>query len=95
MRADDLETATALLEAGAKANVANRYGVSPLSLAAVNGNAAMIEMLLAAGASASSTVSQGQTVLMTAARTGNRGRARLLDHGANVNARERSSARPR
>jgi ankyrin repeat protein len=55
----------------------------------VNGNAALIEALLAAGASANTVVSKGQTVLMTAARTGNPAAARvLIEHGADVNARE-------
>jgi ankyrin repeat protein len=89
VRADDMETSKALLTAGANASAANRYGVTPLSLAAVNGNAALIEALLAAGASANTVVSKGQTVLMTAARTGNPAAARvLIEHGADVNARE-------
>src|SRR4030095_13131864 len=46
VRADDLETSKALLKAGANASAANRYGVTPLSLAAANGNAAMIAALL-------------------------------------------------
>ena len=46
-------------------------------------------MLLAAGADARATVSRGQTVLMTAARTGNAEVvARLLAKGADPNARE-------
>src|SRR5215471_17700967 len=45
VRADDLTTAQLLLRAGAKPNAANRYGVTPISLAAVNGNAAMIAAL--------------------------------------------------
>ena len=69
--------------------VANRYGVSPLSLAALNGNARLARLLLANGADASQRVSRGQTVLMTAARTGNADVvAALLDRGAIINAQE-------
>src|ERR1700730_14249849 len=46
---DDLETADLLMRAGAKANVANEYGVTPLLLACTNRSAAMIEKLLKAG----------------------------------------------
>ena len=41
-----------LIRAGADVKAANRYGVTPLSLACINGNAAMIEKLLKAGADA-------------------------------------------
>src|SRR5262245_47263249 len=47
---DDVETANLLLHAGANVKATNRYGVTPLSLASVNANAAMLEMLLKAGA---------------------------------------------
>jgi hypothetical protein len=40
---DDVELATLLLRAGANANPANLTGATPLQLASVNGNAAMIE----------------------------------------------------
>src|SRR5262252_3003166 len=50
VRANDLETAQLLIKAGAKATAATRYGVTPLYLACVNGNAAMIGALLHAGA---------------------------------------------
>ena len=43
---DDLETAKLLVRAGANVKAANRYGVTPLSLACTNGNAAMVELLL-------------------------------------------------
>ena len=43
-RANDLETAQLLLRSGANAKALNRYGVTPLSLAAENGNAALIEV---------------------------------------------------
>src|SRR5262249_49061570 len=36
---DNVAAVDVLLAAGAKANVANRYGETPLNLAAVNGNA--------------------------------------------------------
>ena len=42
---DDLEMVRVLLKAGAKATAATRYDVQPISLAAVNGNAAVIEVL--------------------------------------------------
>jgi ankyrin repeat protein len=37
-----------LVRAGANVKAANRYGVTPMYSAAVNGNAAMIELLLKA-----------------------------------------------
>src|ERR1019366_1625997 len=48
--ADDLATVNLLLGAHANVTAANRYGVKPLSLAAVNGNGAMVETLLKPGA---------------------------------------------
>ena len=47
---DDLEIGELLLVAGADVKAANRYGVTPLSLACTNGNGAMVELLLKAGA---------------------------------------------
>src|SRR6187401_535891 len=50
VRQDDLESADLLLKAGAKVKATNRDGATPLQLAALNGNAAMIGSLLKAGA---------------------------------------------
>ena len=47
---DDLETAKLLVNAKADVKAANHYSVTPLSLACTNGNSAMVELLLAAGA---------------------------------------------
>ena len=67
----------------------NRYGVPPLSLAATNGNAAILELLLKAGANPNAMQSEGETALMTAARTGIPAAVTtLLAHGADVNAKE-------
>ncbi|MEP7310754.1 MAG: ankyrin repeat domain-containing protein [Acidobacteriota bacterium] len=89
VRADDQDTAQMLLRAGAKANVANRYGVTPISLAAGNANAAIVDLLLAAGADANTSLPHGETVLMTAARSGNPAVVKsLLMHGARVDASE-------
>ena len=78
-----------LLEAGAVATAANRYGVRPLTLAAENGSAALIERLLAAGADANGMAPGGETVLLTASRTGNVDAIRvLLAHGADPQSRE-------
>ena len=68
---------------------ANRYGVTPLSLACTNGDAPMIELFLKAGADANETSPGGESVLMTAARTGKLAAVQaLLTHGANPNAKD-------
>ena len=86
---DDLETAQALIRAGANAKAVNRYGVTPLSLACTNGNGAMVELLLKAGADPNSALPGGETPLMTASRTGRIEAVRaLLAHGADVHAKE-------
>ena len=89
---DDLETAALLLRAGANVRATNRYGVTPLSLAARSGSkvgGAMVEKLLKAGADPNTTLPSDETALMTAARSGNVGAVTaLLAHGADVNAKE-------
>jgi ankyrin repeat protein len=86
---DDLETAALLVPAGANVKAANRYGVTPLSLACTNGNGAMVELFLKAGADPNTVVPGGETVLMTAARTGKVQAVKaLLSGGANVSAQE-------
>jgi len=67
---DDLETVKLLVGAGADVNARNQYDVKPLSLACTNGNAAMVELLLKSGADFNTALRGGETVLMTAARTG-------------------------
>jgi ankyrin repeat protein len=44
VRVDDLETAQALISAGADVKLADRFGVTPLYLACTNGNAAMVKL---------------------------------------------------
>jgi uncharacterized protein len=89
VRMDDLDLADRLLAAGARVDVANRYGITPLYLACSNGSAPMIEKLLKAGADANSVWTEGETPLMTVARSGSVDAAKaLLDHGAQINARE-------
>ncbi len=64
--------------------------MTALSLAAINGNAAMIQTLLAAGADSNTALPEGETVLMTAARTGRVEALKVLAAGgADVNAKER------
>ena len=86
---DDIVLAGLLVQAGAKVNAKNRYGVVPMYSAAVNGSARMIELLLNAGADVESALPEGETALMTASRTGRVAAVQmLLKHGANVNAKE-------
>jgi ankyrin repeat protein len=87
---DDLETTKMLIAAGANVKVTTREGaITPLFMAATNGNAAIIEALLKAGAGANSVKANGTTALMLAASSGNPDAVKiLLDRGANVDAKE-------
>jgi ankyrin repeat protein len=78
-----------LLRAGANPRLANRAGSTPLWLASINGDAAIIGALLAAGADANEKLPLGRTPLMAASRTGNVDAMNaLIDRGADVNAKE-------
>jgi ankyrin repeat protein len=44
--------AEALLDSGARADTADEYGETPVTLAAANGDAALVERLIGAGGSA-------------------------------------------
>ena len=89
-RWDDLETADLLIRGGANVKATNRYGVTPLSLACVNGSAPMIEKLLEAGANPNTPLpTTGETPLMTASRAGKADAVKaLLSRGAKVDATE-------
>ena len=67
---DDIDSVRRLLNTGANAKAANRFGVTPLSEACINGNGAMVALLLKAGADANGTLPSGETMLMLASRTG-------------------------
>ncbi len=90
VRYDDLDTADLLIRSGARVSTANREGVTPLQLAAMNGSASMIDKLLKAGADANAALTpSGDTALMMAARTGTpEAITVLLEAGATVNAKE-------
>ncbi|HXJ41629.1 MAG TPA: ankyrin repeat domain-containing protein [Bryobacteraceae bacterium] len=86
---DDVAAATKLVKSGADVKAANRYGVTPLSMACTNGNGAMVELLLKSGADANTVLPGGETALMTAARTGGVDAvSALIAHGAKVNSKE-------
>jgi ankyrin repeat protein len=89
VRADDLEMARLLVRAGADAARADRYGVTPLSLACTNANADMIRLLLDAGANPNASAPTGETALMIAAGAGGLDAVKLLlDRGAALEARD-------
>jgi ankyrin repeat protein len=87
---DDTELADQLIRAGANVNAANRFGATPIYLAAVNGNPAIIEKLIAAGVDPNAPLlTAKETPLMVAARTGKVEAVKvLLDRGAQANAKE-------
>ena len=66
---DDLELVERLIRAGANVNAKNDFGATPMSEAAVVGNAELLEALLEAGADVESPNADGQTALMVVART--------------------------
>ena len=83
---DQAEIAGRLLKAGAKVGAANRFGVTPLSLACVNGGD-LVAALLDAGADPQAPLPGGESPLMTASRTGRPGPVKaLLAKGATVDA---------
>jgi uncharacterized protein len=90
VEANDLELTELLIRAGAHVSAANRAGATPLLLATVNGNAAIIERLITAGADPNAPLTKSaDTALMMASRTGKVDAVKvLLDHGAEVNAKE-------
>ena len=93
---DNGEAADLLIKAGAKIDIANREGVTPLAMASLYGSAAMVDRLLSAGANAKQRGPNGETMLMFAARNGNPVVIkRLAAAGADVNARESLRGTPR
>ncbi len=69
----------------------NRYGVTALSIACMNGDLAAVRALLDQGADPNVAIAGGETPLMTAARTGNVDVVHaLIVAGADVNATETS-----
>ncbi|HEX4998511.1 MAG TPA: ankyrin repeat domain-containing protein [Terriglobia bacterium] len=89
VRADDLQIAELLLKAGADATAQTRLGVTPVSLAAANGNGAMLRMLFDHGADANRIENTGETLLMTATRSGSVDAARaILDRNVNPDTTE-------
>ena len=90
VESDDATAVEQLIRGGADVNATTRYRVTPLSIAALHGNAAIATMLLKAGANPQAVMGAGEPVIMTAARTGNVGLLKaLIEAGADVNARER------
>ena len=86
---NDLKTAALLVRAGADANAANDFRMTPLSQSCTNGSAGFVDLLLKAGANPNTPIGTGETPLMTCARAGSVDAVRLLlVHGANVNAKE-------
>ena len=69
VRHDDIATADTLIKAGADAKAVNRYGVTAMNLAAVNGSSAMIRKLLDAGADPAMGLRQAARALRRRAAT--------------------------
>jgi len=75
---DDVPMAKLLLAAGADPKLANRLGVTPLVVAATNGNAEMIRVLLDAGSDANALDTAGEPPLWTAVRSGSLDSVKIL-----------------
>jgi ankyrin repeat protein len=92
VQADRLDMVEALVVAGAKVKVTNRWGVTPLALAVTNGNSRITQALLKAGADPRSPVPETGTLLLTAARSGNPDVIKaLLAAGVSANEPEETS----
>jgi uncharacterized protein len=85
----DRELVRALLKAGARADVTNRYGSTALAEAVKVEDIELVRLLLDAGANVNSPNLDNQTALMLAVSTGSLPISKLLlERGANVNAVE-------
>jgi ankyrin repeat protein len=89
-RKGDVELAQMLLYAGANARAMTRLGAyTPIILASQNGNAALIDLLIKAGADPKAPTTSGTTPLMLASASGHADAVRvLLAAGADPNAKE-------
>jgi ankyrin repeat protein len=86
---DDVPILDALIRAGAKPNLANQLGVTPLMLACANRNPATVDLLLKGGADPNAKSGDRESPVMTAARVGNPAVLKmLLEHGGDANAKE-------
>ncbi len=86
---EDIAAVERLLRSGASPNTPNRYGLTPLVIAAQAANASLVKRLLAAGATVDAPIPGGETALMSASRTGSLEAVEaLLKAGANPNAKE-------
>ena len=95
VRLDLQPLADILIAAGADVMVANLFEVTPLSLAAINGNRDMIGTLLAAGADPNVAMAKGEAALLTAARTGKADAIHMLvAYGADVNVTQGAGQTP-
>jgi uncharacterized protein len=84
-----LETAQLLIRAGADANAANDFRMTPLSQACLNGSGAFVDLLLKAGANPNTPIATGVPPVMTCAKSGNvDGVQSLIAGDADVNAKE-------
>jgi ankyrin repeat protein len=78
-----------LIAAGAKVDLKNREGITPLHLASLFGNSRIIDRLIKAGADPKQKGPAGETMLMLAARNGSPDAIKsLVAAGADVNAKE-------
>jgi len=85
----DTDLVRALLDAGARADITNQYGATPLAEAVKLDNEELVGILLDAGADPDSPNLDNQTALMLASYIGNLDIAdKLIDAGADVNAIE-------
>lgn len=90
-----VEIASILIKAGAKVNVSDSYGQTPLHLAARESRAEIVRLLLEAGAEVDARTDKGFTPLMYAAYYGQVDSARnLISAGADVNARNKNDDTP-
>jgi uncharacterized protein len=87
---DDQEMARMLIAAGANINARTRLGdLTPLFMAAKNGSASILSLMLDAKADPNTANANGTTPLMLAAASGKSDAVKLLlDRGADVNAKD-------